>query len=340
MEKKHLLAKILVNTGLLPLIGKTSSLFSNKLSILAYHRIFNIETEDEFPFDPELISASTEQFKSQMVHIKKYFNPITFRHLIDHINGKTKLPKRPVIITFDDGHKDNYTHAYPILRELKIPATIFLSTGYISTDQIFWFDRVAYMIFRTKEKEICFPDDQVFIVGTDISTRRTTTEDILRLFKTLSNENRLEYISSLEEQAKVSISNTDIALSSALTWEEVIEMHNNGIEFGSHTITHPILSKLSQNELDNELANSKLEIEKKLSQSVEVIAYPVGGKNEYTEEVINKCKQLGYKLGVSYISGYESSIPHDLFRIKRLHVERYTDITYFKTMLELPEIFK
>lgn len=340
MGKKNLLARILVNTGLLPIIGKLNSLFSKKIVILAYHRIYDIHTEDEFPFDPELISASTEQFKAQMVHIKNHFNPVSFKTFTDHLDGKSKLPKRPVIITFDDGHKDNYTHAYPILKDLTIPATIFLSTGYIDSEEIFWFDWVAYMLFRTTEKEICFPDNKKFEVNTDITSRRESTENILRYFKTLSNQDRLDYLTILEQQAKVSITESDKKLSSALTWDEIKEMHNNGIEFGSHTVSHPILSKLNPGELETELENSKLIIEEKLNQPIDIIAYPVGGKNEYSEAVISKCKQLGYRLGVSYISGYEPVKPTDLFRIKRLHVERYTDLTYFKTMLELPEVFK
>jgi len=341
MSKKDLLAKALSKLRLLPLAIKAHGYFTNSITILAYHRIYDMGDEKTFPFDPELISATTAEFKLQMQYVKKHFNPVTFNDLIEFQNGNKALPKRPIIITFDDGHLDNYTQAYPILDSLSIPATIFLSTNYIGSNKIFWFDWVAYCIYRTTEKSLSINNNDFEIaIGSDVSTRRSNATQLLIYLMSIDNESRLMCIEEINQKLKVCLLNEDKEKSAVLNWEQVTEMLDNNIEFGSHTVSHPILSKLNIESLKAELSESKKEIESKLNINVDIIAYPAGGKNQFNNSVIDECKKAGYKLGISYISGTESIIHYNSFLIKRLHVERYTNLDFFKSMLAFPSIFK
>ncbi|MFK5947648.1 MAG: polysaccharide deacetylase family protein [Methylococcales bacterium] len=341
MNKKKVLANILSETYMLELLGKVNSTLFNSLIILAYHRIFYMGEENDFPFDPELISATPEEFRRQMLYVKKYFNVVSFQDVLNHIDNKKMLPKRSVIITFDDGHYDNFSNAYPVLKSLDIPATIFLSSGYIDGDNVFWFDQVAYVIYKTNEKTLTISQDVSFTIGSDVENRRSVTEDVLEYLKSIPDNLRLECINDIKNQLNVKfVNDEDKSLSSCLKWQHVIEMSDNGIEFGSHTMSHPILSRLTNEELLIEISKSKSDIESKLNKTVDTIAYPVGGTDEYSDDVINCCKKSGYRLGISYVSGIEPLDIPDLFQIKRLHVERYTTINMYKAMLQLPQIFK
>jgi len=341
MNKKKLLATILSNTALLPVLRKIQTSLSNTLIILAYHRIADIGTEDNYPFDPELISATPLNFSDQMHHIKKHFNPVSLNDVIEYQQGKKKLPKKPIVITFDDGHEDNYTNAYPILKSLKIPATIFLSTEYIGSNKIFWFDWVAHTIYQTKVNHLSINDNLFSIdIGTNVLSRRSAAKNILRYLMTLQNNKRILCLNEIEKQLEVTITDINRKKSSALNWNQIIEMKNNNIEFGSHTVSHPILSKLDESNLTHEINDSKSDIESHINNSVKTIAYPVGGTTEFSEEVIRKCKNAGYELGLSYISGIETLPIRNVFELKRLHVERYTSFELFKAMLALPQIFK
>lgn len=340
MNKKDLLANILSKLGLLPLARIINSSLSDNLTILAYHRIYDMGDENFFPFDPELISATQSDFKIQMTYVKNHYNPITFNDLINHINNGENLPKKPIIITFDDGHKDNYTNAYPILKELNMPAAIFISTEYIDSNNIFWFDWVAHLVYKTKSKNISLNNGgYIALLHNSIDSRRKVTEELLKYLMTLINVSRKDCLIEMAEQLNVKILENDKEKSSALSWSQVIEMSKNGIEFGSHTVSHPILSKLDDSELKFELKNSKKEIELHINKQVDTIAYPVGGNSEFNQKVVNSCKDFGYVLGVSYISGVEPLPIKNVFSLKRLHVERYTNISRFKAMLALPLIF-
>lgn len=340
MNKKDLLANILSKLGALPLARIINSSLSDNLTILAYHRIYDMGNEDDFPFDPELISATTNDFKAQMSYVKKHYNPITFNNLINHINHGKKLPKRPIIISFDDGHEDNYTNAFPILKNLEIPATIFISTEYIDSDRIFWFDWIAHLIYKTNSKNISLNNGSfISTINEGIDARRSLTAELLNYLMTLPNTIRKDCLVEIDQQLDVEISISDNKKSSALSWSQVVEMSNNNIEFGSHTVSHPILSKLDDNELEFELKNSKEEIQNYIHKQVDIIAYPVGGSMEFNDKVTNSCKKLDYLLGISYISGVESLPIKKMFSLKRLHVERYTNMNRFKALLALPEIF-
>lgn len=341
MNKKNILALFLSSFALLPIARYIYTFFSDNLVILAYHRIYDIGNEDSFPFDPELISATPLEFEIQMQHIKKHFNPVTLLDVINHHKGIKKLPTRPVVITFDDGHSDNYTNAFPILRSLNMPATIFLSTKYIGSKEIFWFDWVAHAIYKTKVDSLSLNKNDFCInIDKSVLSRRLSTKRTLRYLMTLENDIRILCLDEIKEQLKIRTSEEDLMKSLPLNWNQVSEMSNNDIEFGSHTVTHPILSKLNNHDIAFEIKQSKFEIESHINQSVDTIAYPVGGKNEFNKIVIDESKKAGYYFGVSYISGVETLPIKNLFSIKRLHVERYTNIKLFKAMLALPNIFK
>jgi len=123
-------------TRLKELLGR-----KDRLLVLVYHRI--CETEG-FMWDDDLVSASPQQFERQVRYIAERFTPITFEELGRILDGRSPMPPRPVIVTFDDGYMDNYLQAFPILKRYGVPATFFIPAGFIGTRKVTWWDLKAF----------------------------------------------------------------------------------------------------------------------------------------------------------------------------------------------------
>jgi len=330
------LAKAIDYLKINSLIDFGRSTLVKDLRVLAYHRICDSEQWNDN--DISLMSASNEQFNWQVKYIKNHYDLINFDDLNNILNNKIDTPKRPVIITFDDGFADNYFNAYPILKEHNAKATFFVSTGYIGTDKQYWFNKVYRSFVNPQNTNACINELNINI---DLSkceaTRRKQIYSIIEVLKKCPNKERLEYVKYIVQQYPER--EFDDQLCAPMTWKQLMEMKDNNMEIGSHTITHPVLSMLSEADLKYEIFESKKIIEEKLNTNISTIAYPVGMSFAYNDTVIKEVKAAGYTFGTSYMAGtnYLNKLkPYDL---KRIHVERYTTRSMFKAMLSFPEIF-
>ena len=308
------------------------------LAILAYHRIFDLDRETDFPYDPELVSASVAEFTWQMETLRRHFQPLHLSEVLRRLDEGRPLPPRAVAVTFDDGHLDNYTNAFPVLRKVGVPATIFLSTGYMDREETFWFDEVAFRLHRTPRHELELATLGLRLALGDAGQRRGATEEVLARMKAVPNTARLAALRELGVESRVDGTRGD-ARSRPLTWQQVREMRDGGVEFGSHTVTHPILSRLGDDDLRAELGSSKRELEEQLGRPVECLAYPVGGETAYDERVVEVARACGYRMALTYVSGPNPWPPGDRYRLRRLHVERYTTRARFTGMLAFPGLF-
>ena len=335
--RRQRVAGMLGSLNVLEPLGSLRALIQSELPILAYHRVFDMGPEAEFPFDPELVSATPADFREQMKYVATHFDVVTFRDVLRYIDGESGLPPRPIIVTFDDGYLDNYTHAFPILRELGLPATIFVSTGFVGARDTYWYDHLAYAIYRA--------DSGPFVLGTmrfelgDIVSRRRTTADAIRFLRGVPDAVRRAQLVQLAERLDHEIRDQDRALSRPMEWCQIVELHEAGIEIASHTVSHPALSQCDDETLAFELWESRRELESHLGIPVEVVAYPFGGPGEYDERVMCAAARSGYRLAASYVSGRNPFSSLAVYELRRLHVERYTDLPTLASMLQLPQLF-
>jgi peptidoglycan/xylan/chitin deacetylase (PgdA/CDA1 family) len=337
--KRKLAAALLQQAGLLQAIAALRAHFSNSLTILAYHRILDIADEELFPFDIELVSASVASFTEQMRYIKEHYTPLSFADILQCLDRAEAPPRGAVIVTFDDGFADNYRNAFPILKKFDIPATIFLSTGYIDSGEIFWYEKLSYAVLTAAPCNLVIPQlDRIRIEGA-AWLRRNALKILMRHLQRIPDQARMQLLGSLFRQLSVDPGRIDDVRSGPMTWEQILEMSVNRIEFGSHGVSHPVLSMLDSMKLQHELTHSRGHIESMLGKPVQVLAYPVGGEEAFNETVRAAVKSAGYRLGVSYIAGIETPAKWDAYALRRLHVERYVDLRYFKAMLALPELF-
>lgn len=312
------------------------SKFIKELRILAYHRVCNPDIRHNN--DPGLISATEEQFDWQVSYLKRNYNLISFSDLEKIVAYKEKLPERAVIITFDDGFSDNYFNAYSILKKHRAKATFFVSTGYIGTKNQFWFNQVYRSLINDSVDTLKLDEIGVDCeLSSDKKIRQEQIYDVIEKLKQCPNDLRIDLVNIILNKYP-SLDNID-PLSLPLSWQQLKEMTDNNMEICSHTVSHPVLTMLSDDDLSNEVVQSKLNIETSLGTKVNAIAYPVGMRFAYDINTIEKVRMANYKFGVSYIAGTNYFNDMQFHDLKRIHIELYTSREMFKSMLSFPELF-
>lgn len=255
---KKILLIILAIVGYLLFIPLWLVNRKRKLVILRYHSINDYRRHE--------VNVKVKTFKQQMGFLAKYYKPISLKEAFIYLKNKKDIPKKAVVVTFDDGYEDNYVNAYPMLKQLQIPATIFLIAGYIGTDKI-------------------LPHD----IGDN------------------PLNNRL------------------------LSWKEVREMTQDGVEFGSHTLSHMNLTRRDL-DINSEILESKRIIEKELDKEVWAISYPYGLLKDFNHEVKQAVRQVGYSCGCSAMNGVNDT-QTDIFELRRIGIEASDNMFTFRAKL-------
>ncbi|GAG21219.1 unnamed protein product, partial [marine sediment metagenome] len=218
-----------------------------------YHRV-NDENDQFFH------AVNIENFERQIRYLIKRYTIINLEDVVDHIKRGTRLPKNPIVITYDDGYKDNYLNAFPILRKYNAPATIFLTVGCIGTGIIPWTEKIHYILNNTIITKIELFNDSLCIYTLDNPEEMNrVSEEIKSYLKTMDEKKRNSLIEKLGDELEVPIGDIrDHNL--MLSWQEVEEMAGNKISFGAHTVTHPILTRIPYNQAIDEIVASRKEI--------------------------------------------------------------------------------
>lgn len=312
--------------------------WEHEVRILAYHRVLDIRDDSSFEFDPDLVSASVDDFEWQIRHVRERYDPITFHHLVEFIEKGTPLPACPVIVTFDDGFDDNYRHAFPVLRSLNMPATFFVSTGYIGQRQTFWFDWFFYLCRQAAERRhVLKVGGALFPFDRDNAARQVRSA--MRALWTLSDDERRIVVAGLAESLDMKHPDQGFAQSMPLDWDQVEAMAAAGMEFGSHTVSHPVLSRVVNDvDLRYELTESKRVLEQRLARTIDALAYPVGREFAFNDKIEQATRDAGYRIAVSYAAGTNKLRQLDAFKLKRIHVERYVNRAEFAATLAAPAL--
>jgi peptidoglycan/xylan/chitin deacetylase (PgdA/CDA1 family) len=338
-SRRQILATLLYRTRMIACLSRLRSACIRDLRILAYHRVLSIDNEDEFAFDLELISASEAQFREQMALLKRRFNPVRFSEVIAAFEHGRPLPPQPVIVTFDDGYDDNYHVAFPILRELGVPAMFFVSTGHIDSGLAYSYDWFVHMICRTRADRLNIePLKFDEVLPASRPQRRAVATALLDRLKWLAADVQEGIIKRLEHEWSMPRAKGH-ADCRPMRWEQLREMQSAGMEVGSHGMWHNMLAKLPLDAMRTEVVGSREALMRELGVPTDVISYPVGGLDAYDDHVIRIATEAGYKLGCSYISG-TSPVPRQAqFELRRLPVERHMNMAWFASLIGIPEAF-
>lgn len=297
--------------------------------ILTYHGV--LQTGSESYVNRNCVSA--KMFELQMRWLKRYYAVLPLSEILDGLEGKRPLPDYAVAITFDDGFRNNYTIAFPILLKYDLPATIFLTTDFIGQKQRkLWTEHVDAIIQASTARRLSLQmngDLATFDVYSK-ETKEMTSDRIRRYLKSINPVERDKKILSLEVQAdslRDCIDEVDERYT-FLSWDEIRTMAGGGIEFGSHTATHSILATLSPDEARSELEKSRNEIESQLQKKCELFSYPNGSERDFAKRDQAFLQELGYRAALSQINGF--NLPgDDLYALKRINIARSKNFAYF-----------
>jgi peptidoglycan/xylan/chitin deacetylase (PgdA/CDA1 family) len=309
---------------------------SPALTILAYHRVMPTDALESYPFDQELISATPGQFDSQMRYLREYLRPVALNDIIAHVEQGTPLPPDSVAVTFDDGFADTYRYAFPVLQRYRIPATVFVSTGYVESGEPFWFELASYLVYRLHPQSLELQDGTRLPTGDSWTERTASLRRVHSVLKDLPNDARLQIIEDWKRRYAKELAHGASLHSRPITWPQIIEMAASGIAFGSHTVSHPNLTRLTDEDLNRELTDSKRVLESKLQKPIDTIAYPIGTPSAFNSGVISAAREHCYKLGLTYVSGANVIPISNPLELHRHGVGLGMTPRYFRALTSLP----
>ncbi len=277
------------------------------IQIFVYHRV-NEEGDPFFPAIP------TKLFERQLTYLASQYSVIGLEEAVERMKHGD-VPDNTVVITFDDGYRDNYLNAFPILKKLSLPATIFLATDAMDSRRVLWHDRVFSAFRETRQEvlEAIGQDKMRFQLGT-LREKLEAQGEVLKVLRSLKEEERAECLGRLIEALQVE--GKQEAEHLMLSWDEVRLMHEGGISYGSHTITHPILSQVSREQAIREIYDSKMTIEKQIGVPVRTFAYPSGRSTDYSQLTKQIVREAGYICAVTATFGTNRE-DQDLFELRR-----------------------
>src|SRR5450830_501077 len=276
-----------------------------KLSVLIFHRVL-AEYDRLFPDE-----MNARRFDELCYWIASWFNVLPLDEAVARLKIDS-LPARAACITFDDGYADNYHVALPILQRHGMRATFFIATGYLDGGRM-WNDSIIEAI-RTCTLQML--DLSSLGLGqhvlNSICDRREAIDSLINKIKYQPVELRISIAEQIAHLAQVLLPH-DLMMTS----REVKAMHQAGMQIGAHTVTHPILARLTQVQARKEIQGSKCFLEQLLGDRVGLFAYPNGKPGEdYAQNSVDVVRSLGFDAAVSTQRGTTGS-QDDIFQIRR-----------------------
>ena len=303
-----------------------------KVIVLMYHRVLTSDEVLHQSVQPGMYVLDSV-FAQQMSFVKDNFTVLPLQELLElWRNGAWNERARYCVITFDDGWLDNYRHAYPILKRLGIPATIFLPTDYVGSEAWFWPDQLAYLFKILTEREAKVIDlkriqvllsaslnADVRLLVEALTRRESRTDEIIERCKALPIEQINELVNGLATELGVSLPRGRVVVN----WDEVREMSLAGLSFGSHSCSHRIMTTIAPDEVSKELLRSTQVLLDEGVNYVPVFCYPNGDSDAHIQRLV---QASGYQAAVSVRMGVEGHEPENQYAIRRVGI--HNDVTH------------
>lgn len=305
------------------------------LIILNYHRI---GSPDGNEFDDGVFSATPGAFRSQMRYLRENFALPTLEEVVKLHDEGFPLRRPMALVTFDDGYRDNFQVALPILRDLGVQATFFIATGYLEEPCLPWWDHVAYVIKKTRRERFTMDYPRPLTVDLRRCSRQSALKALLRVYKDAEQIRQADFLSELESRGGVKVDARPLGQGLFMSWEELRTMLAAGMSIGSHTHTHQRLASLTDANQEDELVRSKQTLERELETPIVTVAYPIGGRKAFNAVTKNLAKAAGYRLGFTYYGGINRPGHADPFDLRRIAVDM-EDLSLLRSRVALQMLF-
>lgn len=321
-----------------------NSLISNKVLVLMYHRIAELDS------DPWQLAVTPKNFEEHLSILTKKYNVISSTELIESLKKKS-LPSKSVCITFDDGYSDNYLSAKPLLEKYQCPATFFISSKYLEQQKLFWWDELEDIILGSEilpqelsilindelfefnlENDFKLTDQQRELHKNWVWTEKPPTQRcelyfaIWEKLKLLPFDEQQSVIENLKQWANYQNINKQ---NLPMTLQQLSEMSKQSLfELGLHTVTHPVMSFHSTEFQSQEIADNEVFLKEYCPNYIRVIAYPFGNYNQDTLSVVEKQNlNAAFTTSEKVVNKYT-----DLWEISRFQVKNLNGTEFQKQL--------
>ena len=268
--------------------------------ILVYHR---------FSEDRSILAAQCE-------HLRRRYQPVSMRTVAEGLNQAGPLPEHAVAVTVDDGYRDFLVHAHPVFSTYEIPVTIYPVSDFLDKRAWLWWDQVEYLFKQTRHTFIEFAGRTVNI-RSDPQRASCKVSDHL---KRLPKAERVARLDFMQRQLAVQVPEKPPPEYEALSWDEARKLASEGVEFGCHTQSHPILSCLaSAGDQQEEICGSKRRLQEELGLPAVHFCYPNGTWADFNEQTVEIVRRCGFLTAVTAESGF-NCVGRDPFRLFRLGI--------------------
>ena len=288
---KTLVAVAVVRSGLLRAVHR---LRRPHVLVLAYHRV-TPDAEVGGCAYPAM-HVSTTSFEAQLEALRELYRPIPMATLHDILAGREPLREHVAVVTFDDGYRDNYQQALPILARQGVPATFFLSVDFVERGRRFWFDALADAL-RRWDGDAAVRERGRSLLSSDLCAalegRGSYAERLRRAsahLKTLPDDEREAAVRTL---AALGGEGTAAPATEPLGWDEIERMRAQGMHFGAHGVRHAILTRMPADAAEAEVRTSLAAVASRTGTAVREFAYPNGDADA---EVAQRAARAGAAL--------------------------------------------
>lgn len=250
-----------------------------KIAILMYHGVT----------DKRIINwtqVPAHEFRGQMRYIRRRCNPVGLMKAVEILGKNCHDHNHSIVVTFDDGFKNNYSCAYPIMKTFTIPSTVFLTTSFVDKDPryggILWTDYISSILQSTAKNHLDLTDFDLGRIDLSDSLKRYHAKGrICFELKKLDYERKNRIIEEIGRRLECGVSEYDYSIFRSLDWDDVDMLSKEGLmEFGAHTVNHEILPRLPHDVMEKEILDSKRIIENRTGKPITAFAYPNGSFND------------------------------------------------------------
>ena len=310
------------------------------LCAITYHGVMPDSYRARDPaMDGALVRAGN--FRDQLRLLKSRYHVITPGEMLEWAENRARLPKQAVLLTCDDGLLNNLTDMLPILQEENLRCIFFVtgaSAGEVATT--LWYEELYLILLAACERKFVSSVDNVILRACSEKNgkkRRAAWWDIVKELSQVNSEDR----NTLMAEARASLGLEEIVTSTIkndpilqkrlllLTSPQVKQLIDGGMTIGAHTLTHPVLSKLSEDCAFREMADSRRLLEEVFSIPVWAVAYPFGDHEAVGERECEMAQKAGYKCAFVNVDGGFGEVKSH-FAIPRVHVTAEMSLSEFE----------
>ena len=312
-NKREFLARTLRGLGIVGLLEQLAR--RPGLLVLTYHRIGD---PSKSPYYAPVASATPEALEAELAALRRTHRVIGVEEAADVMDRGLPTKEPLALVTFDDGYRDNFEAALPILKSQSVPAIFFLPTAFISAPRLTWWDHIAYVVNTTSVSLLRLDWPKALEINLEQTSRREAIAHIVQMYLARQVSDELQFRKMLEGRAGVEVDEEKLGRSLFMSWAEARLLQAAGMSIGSHGHSHRALSGLSEAEQRADLVESRRILQHQLGRDVVALAYPYGWQGTYDDITTNLAREAGYRLAFTSIEGINrprASNPHALQRL-------------------------